>query len=56
MNYSKKYIELLNKDNNFIKNNLEKVIRLLNVLNFVSTELDPSGDKFVLKGGTAINS
>ena len=55
MNYSKKYIELLNKDNNFIKNNLEKVIRLLDVLNFISTELDPSGDKLVLKGGTAIN-
>ena len=55
MNYSRKYIELLNKDNNFIQNNLEKVVRLLDVLKFISTELDPYGDKLVLKGGTAIN-
>ena len=55
MNYSRKYIELLNKDNNFIQSNLEKVVRLLDVLKFISTELDPYGDKLVLKGGTAIN-
>lgn len=55
MNYSRKYIETLNKDNNFIQNNLEKVVRLLDVLKFISTELDPYGDKLVLKGGTAIN-
>ncbi len=44
MNYSRKYIEALNKDNNFIQNNLEKVVRLLDVLKFISTELDPYGD------------
>lgn len=55
MNYSRKYIEALNKDNNFIQNNLEKVVRLLDVLIFIFTELDPYGDKLVLKGGTAIN-
>ena len=55
MNYSRKYIESLNKDNNFIQNNLEKVVRLLDVLKFISTELDPYGEKLVLKGGTAIN-
>lgn len=55
MNYSRQYIEALNKDNNFIQSNLEKVVRLLDVLNFISTELDPHGDKLVLKGGTAIN-
>ncbi len=55
MNYTRKYIESLNKDNNFIQNNLEKVVRLLDVLIFISTELDPYGDKLVLKGGTAIN-
>lgn len=55
MNYSRKYIEALNKDNNFIQNNLEKVVRLLDVLKFIFTELDPYGDKLVLKGGTAIN-
>lgn len=55
MNYSRKYIEALNKDNNFIQNNLEKVVRLLDVLKFIFTELDSYGDKLVLKGGTAIN-
>ena len=55
MNYSRKYIEKLNKDNNFIQNNLEKVVRLFDILTFISTELDPYGDKLVLKGGTAIN-
>ena len=55
MNYSRKYIEALNKDNNFIQNNLEKVVRLLDVLKFLFTELDSYGDKLVLKGGTAIN-
>lgn len=55
MNYSRKYIETLNKDNNFIQNNLEKVVRLFDILKFISTELDPYGDKLVLKGGTAIN-
>ena len=55
MNYSRKYIESFNKDNNFIQSNLEKVVRLLDVLKFISTELDPHGDKLVIKGGTAIN-
>ena len=41
MNYSRKYIESLNKDNNFIQNNLEKAVMLLEVLKFISTELDP---------------
>lgn len=55
MNYSRQHIETLNKDNNFIQNNLEKVVRLFDILKFISTELDPYGDKLVLKGGTAIN-
>ena len=55
MNYSSKYIDELNKDNNFIKSNLEKVVRLLDILNYISTELDPYQCKLVLKGGTAIN-
>ena len=41
MNYSRNYIELLNKDNNFIQNNLEKVIRLLDILAFINSDLDP---------------
>ena len=55
MNYSRKYIEELNKSSNFIKSNLEKVVRLLDILNYISTELDPHQEKLVLKGGTAIN-
>lgn len=55
MNYSSKYIDELNKENNFIKSNLEKVVRLLDILNYISTELDPYQCKLVLKGGTAIN-
>ena len=55
MNYSSKYIDELNRDNNFIKSNLEKVVRLLDILNYISTELDPYQEKLLLKGGTAIN-
>lgn len=55
MNYSSKYFDELNKDNNFIKSNLEKVVRLLDILDYISTELDPYQEKLVLKGGTAIN-
>ena len=29
MNYSRKYVETLNKDNSFIENNLEKVVWVL---------------------------
>ena len=55
MNYSRKYIEALNKDNNFIQNNLKKVVRLLDILTFINFDLDPYHEKLVLKGGTAIN-
>lgn len=55
MNYSRAFIEKLNKDGNFIQSNFEKVVRLLDVLDFIATELDPLGGKLVLKGGTAIN-
>lgn len=48
MNYSRKYIETLNKKNNFIQNNLEKVVRLLYVLKFISTE---DGQRFALNMG-----
>ena len=55
MNYSRGYLLELNKDGGFIQSNLEKVVRLLDVLTFISSELDPEGEKLVLKGGTAIN-
>ena len=48
MNYSRKYIEALNKDNNFIQNNLEKVVMLLDTLAFIDSNLDPHHEKLVL--------
>lgn len=54
MNFSKIEIEAYAKETGFIKHNLEKVIRLLHVLDFI---FDKSSfkDKVILKGGTAIN-
>lgn len=37
MNYSRAFIENLNKDGNFIQSNFEKVVRLLDVLDFIAT-------------------
>ena len=55
MNYSNGYIEELNVGKDFIKSNLEKVLRLLDVLSYISKELDPNQSMLVLKGGTALN-
>lgn len=55
MFYSEDYIFELGKKTGFINANVEKVIRLLDVLKFIDGELDPSHSKLVLKGGTAIN-
>lgn len=55
MNYSENYISEFGKQTGFINSNIEKVIRLLDVLDFFHNELDPYHDKLVLKGGTAIN-
>lgn len=54
MNYSKQYIKKLGEETNFINNNLEKVVRLLDVLEFIFSKSNFSED-VVLKGGTAIN-
>ena len=54
MNYSKEYISTFAKDTGFIGSNLEKVIRLLDVLKLVFSE-SAFKDKLLLKGGTAIN-
>ena len=35
MNYSKQYISKLGEETNFISSNLEKVLRLLDVLKFI---------------------
>ena len=55
MNYSKQYIAELGARTGFISSNVEKVIRLLDVLCFIGSELDPEHKMLVLKGGTAIN-
>ena len=54
MNYSRNFIDELGKETKFIKANLEKVLRLLDVLNFLFQKSEFK-DKLVLKGGTAIN-
>ena len=54
MNYTKQYLSLLALKTNFIKDNLEKVLRLSEILRFLNSDLNFNG-KFVLKGGTAIN-
>lgn len=54
MNYSKQYINKLGEETHFINSNLEKVIRLLDVLEFIFNKSTFSND-VVLKGGTAIN-
>ena len=55
MNYSKQYIAEFGARTGFISSNIEKVIRLLDVLRFIGSELDPEHKMLVLKGGTAIN-
>ena len=54
MKYIKETISSFAKDAGFISSNLEKVIRLLDVLKFVFSE-SAFKDKLLLKGGTAIN-
>lgn len=54
MNFSKQYLIELAIKTNFIKDNIEKVLRLIDILKFINYESKYSG-KFVLKGGTAIN-
>jgi predicted nucleotidyltransferase component of viral defense system len=55
MNYSKQFISELGSKTGFINSNIEKAVRLLDVLQFIDKELDPQHTKLVLKGGTAIN-
>ena len=55
MKYSEDYIAKFGKQTGFINSNIEKVIRLLDVLSFIDHQLDLSHKNLVLKGGTAIN-
>ena len=54
MKYIKKYISSYAKETGFIGSNLEKVIRLLDVLKYIFSK-SAFKDKLLLKGGTAIN-
>ena len=54
MNYSKQFLSELSTKTNFLKDNLEKVLRLSQILKFLNTNNVFKG-KLALKGGTAIN-
>lgn len=54
MDYSKQYLENLSKETGFIRDNLEKVLRLVEVLKFLNSD-QIFKDKLALKGGTSIN-
>jgi len=41
MNYSEDYISNFGKQTGFINSNIEKVIRLLDILAFIDSNLDP---------------
>lgn len=52
--YTKEYVEKIAEREGFIKDNTEKVLRLIDVLEFLNTQSEIKG-KLALKGGTAIN-
>ncbi len=51
----KKYIEEISNETGFIKSTLEKVERLLNILEWINNH-DKLSKLLALKGGTAINT
>ncbi len=53
-NYSLKGLNVLAKTNNFNRDTLEKVLRLVDLLKIFNTN-EEFKDKYILKGGTAIN-
>lgn len=54
MNFSRQYLVGLAAETNFIKDTLEKVLRLAEILKFLNTDV-VFKNKLALKGGTAIN-
>lgn len=52
--YTKEYVERIAEREGFIKDNTEKVMRLIDVLEFLNTQTEVKG-RLALKGGTAIN-
>ncbi len=54
MPYSKEFVLKLAGETDFIRDNLEKVLRLVDILEFINKQAFLS-DRLALKGGTAIN-
>ncbi len=54
MEFSRQYLTRLAQESNFIKDTLEKVLRLSEILKFLNSDV-VFKDKLALKGGTAIN-
>lgn len=54
MEFSRQYLTRLAQESNFIKDTLEKVLRLSEILKFINSDV-VFKDKLALKGGTAIN-
>ena len=54
MEFSRQYLTRLAQESNFIKDTLEKVLRLSEILKFLNCDV-VFKDKLALKGGTAIN-
>ena len=54
MEFSRQYLTRLAQESNFIKDTLEKILRLSEILKFLNSD-SVFMDKLALKGGTAIN-
>src|SRR5574344_723912 len=54
INYSKQLIERIADEHHFIKTNVEKVLRLYDLLEYINTN-PLLKNNYALKGGTAIN-
>ena len=54
MEFSRQYLTRLAQESNFIKDTLEKVLRLSEILKFLNSDV-VFKDKLARKGGTAIN-
>jgi len=54
ISFEKKYLDRLSSEKGFIRDNLEKVFRLADILRYIHNNEDLS-QSLVLKGGTAIN-
>ena len=52
--YTKEDLNIIANEMNFTRDTLEKVIRLVKILDFINSDSELSG-KLFLKGGTAIN-